>query len=86
MADIQKVKLIGDVDMVGDERRTWYVVEWKNEQGKGEFMVDAEHTPIIANLECPESDMVRYCILSPVGADISEIRDYIASGNSRLTF
>lgn len=86
MADINKVKLLGDVDMVSDERRTWYVVEWKDADGKGDFLVDGELTPIVAHLSCGESDMVRYCLLSPLDSSIEELRDYIAAGNSRLTF
>jgi hypothetical protein len=84
MADLEKVRMISVFDMVTDERRSWFVVEWKNADGVGEFLVGGEHFPIVAHIECAETDMVRYLLLSHVGASIEEVRDYIASGNSRL--
>lgn len=85
MADIDKVRLLRVFDMMTNERRSWFVVEWKDGE-KVEFLVDAEMFPIVAHVDCDESNMVRYLLLSPVGATVEEVRDYIAAGNSRLTW
>lgn len=89
MADISKVKLLGDLDIVSDERRTWYVVEWKNENGDPECAVSdsvSERAHIIASLDTAESDIVYYTILSLVNNDCLDVKEYVSSGNSRLTF
>jgi hypothetical protein len=84
MADIEKVRMLKVFDMVVDKRRSWYVVEWKDKAGHSEFLVDSEMFPIVAQIDCAESDMVCYLLLSHVGASIEEVKDYIAAGNSRL--
>jgi hypothetical protein len=86
MAELSKVKLLSDLDMVGKERRTWFVVEWKNAEGSGEFAVESEHFPIVAHLNCAESDMVRYALLSPMGVDREEVIGYLSAGNTRLDY
>ena len=87
MADIQKVQRLGDVDMVGDERRTWYVVEWKDDQRNSRSFVGesgAQCAKIIEGLNVAVSDIVQYCILSTAETDRMEVIEYIVSGNSRL--
>lgn len=86
MADIEKVRMIKVFDMVSDERRSWYVVEWKDANGNGEFLVDSEMFPVVTQIDCAESDMVCYLLLSHVGSSIDEVRGYIAAGNSRLNW
>jgi hypothetical protein len=89
MADIKKVQTLSALDIVTDERRAWFVVEWKNAFGDPECAVCVDgpsRDNIIASLDADESGIVRYEILAPVGMDREDIAGYVSGGNSRLTW
>jgi hypothetical protein len=85
----REVKKLSAVDVVGEERRTWFVVEWMDSNDCGWHTV--YHTAKDrdqAAKQVPDGvkEIVQYEIVALPYQSISDIDAYISSGNSRLTY
>lgn len=84
-----QIKTLSAIDLVSDERRTWYVVEWMDSHDKGWNSVHHsadERTEALSVIPTNAKEVIQYEILSPIHQSMEDIESYIMAGNSRLTF
>lgn len=82
-----EIKTLPALDIVGIERRTWYVVEWQDKPSSAwceVFKTQADRDTYVKNLREGSENVTVYELLTPDGFSIDEVERYIFSGNSRI--
>lgn len=85
-ANAVEIKALPALDIVGMERRTWYVLEWQNRHVVSwceAFNTDADRAAYIKNLREGSYNMTIYELLTPSYFSIVEVERYIMN-NPRI--